>query len=380
MTEIKEWQKGYDLDYLLSIEKRYENYNKFAVSPFTQYKKHHIARDLYEQKLFVGGDIAYVLNTVKVASDINLYGNVVIGRKLPGDVVITKISGSLNSIHFLLETLTYANTWVYVWAEDEFWKHMLIKQGFQYIGGKVTTYGEIYGIYFRDKVGSLYQENRKHPEIDPVDLIGLKKITNIRKKIIADITTILTKLNVTFTNHYSNYNKNKSWSAISLRGYSSDWSFITKPIEMNQKWKYAHKDENYFMQDTKMYAHFPMVYEFLQYYFDGPIHRVRFMKLQPGGGELERHTDQVDPEAGNNLGQLARFHFPIITNPDVVFSVWTTEGIKEDVNMKTNEMWLLDTRHPHMVINGGTTERVHLVVDVVVTPKIKEMILNAGLE
>mgnify|MGYP003306674190 CR=1 FL=1 len=55
-----------------------------------------------------------------------------------------------------------------------------------------------------------------------------------------------------FTNHYSNYNKEKAWSAISLRGYSPDWRFITKPVEMNKKWQEEHKDEKFELQDTEL--------------------------------------------------------------------------------------------------------------------------------
>ncbi len=376
MTEIKAWQKGYDLDYLLSIEKRYENYNKFAVSPFTQYKKHHIARDLYEQKLFVGGDISYVLETVKVASNITMHGDVVIGRKIPGDVVVTKIAGSLNSIHFLLETLNYANTWVYVWAEDEFWKYMLIGEGFQYIGGKVTSHGEIYGIYFRNKEPSLYKEQRQHPEIHPVEKINIKKIADVRKRPIQDIVTIISKLDLQFANHYSNYNKNKAWSALSLRGYSPDWTFIENPDAMSKQWKEKHQGDNYFLQDTKIYSHFPVVYEVLQYFFDGPTHRVRFMKLQPGGGELERHTDQVDKQIGSAVGDIARFHFPIVTNENMIFSSWDWKGNLTTHNMKVGELWYLDIRKPHQAINNGEQERIHLVVDVEMTPKIQEMIVG----
>jgi hypothetical protein len=32
--------------------------------------------------------------------------------------------------------------------------------------------------------------------------------------------------------------------------------------------------------------------------------------------------------------------------------------------MSKNECWFLDTRKPHMAINGGDEERIHLVVDI----------------
>ena len=53
------------------------------------------------------------------------------------------------------------------------------------------------------------------------------------------------------------------------------------------------------------------------------------MNLAPGGGELERHTDQVDPDAGVNDAKLMRFHFPIVTNTDCYSSVNGTMKLKE---------------------------------------------------
>jgi hypothetical protein len=98
------------------------------------------------------------------------------------------------------------------------------------------------------------------------------------------------------------------------------------------------------------------------------------MRLAPGGGELTRHTDQVDPDAGNSLGALARLHFPLKTNKDVLFSTWNGDDQEERYHFGFGECWVIDTRKPHMAINGGSEERIHLVVDVIVTPKIEQMI------
>lgn len=381
VDELKDWQHGFDLDYLKQIETSYLHYNQFSVSPFSKYKKNDIARDLHEKALIIKDNYSYVWNKVKVPSSINLYGNVEIGRKLATDMVITKLIGTYEGIQVALDSFRYMNTWLYVWAEDIEWNSILNVNNFTYVGGKITTHGEIYSVWFRDtKTKTLFEDcelKRRHFDVDPVEMIGIKKVADVRKKTILDIAKVVSDLKLDFTNHYSNYNRDKAWSAISLRGYSNDWSFITKPIEMNDKWQQAHKNEDYFIQDTDIFNHFPMAYEMLQYFFDGPIHRVRFMKLKPGGGELQRHTDQVDPDAGNNLGQLARFHFPIITNPDMEFTSWTPQGDMIKTHMKVGEMWLLDTRKPHQAINNGTEDRTHLVVDAMVTPKIKEMILNA---
>jgi hypothetical protein len=38
-------------------------------------------------------------------------------------------------------------------------------------------------------------------------------------------------------------------------------------------------------------------------------------------------------------------------------------GVCHEVNMMVGECWYLDTRKRHRAINGGATERTHLVVD-----------------
>ena len=85
---------------------------------------------------------------------------------------------------------------------------------------------------------------------------------------------------------------------------------------MNKKWKEEHKDEHFEMQDTEWRKKFPLVEKLLSQ-FQTEIHRVRFMNLKPGGGELERHTDQVDPDIGIQDGRLMRVHIPIKTNVNV---------------------------------------------------------------
>ena len=40
------------------------------------------------------------------------------------------------------------------------------------------------------------------------------------------------------------------------------------------------------------------------------------------------------------------------------------DGAPEVTNMAVGEAWYLDTRKPHQAINGGDTDRIHLVVDV----------------
>ena len=176
-----------------------------------------------------------------------------------------------------------------------------------------------------------------------------------------------------FTNHYSNYNAKGSWSALSLRGYRSDPAFITKPIEMNKKWKAENPDSlEWQIEDTPLRAQFPEVENLLKQ-LPGEKHRIRFMRLKPKGGELRRHTDLVDPDQGIADGKLARIHIPIVTNDKVLFQNWDWDGNGDPINMKEAEAWYLDVRKPHRAVNGGEDYRIHLVIDVVSNPALREL-------
>jgi len=81
--------------------------------------------------------------------------------------------------------------------------------------------------------------------------------------------------------------------------------------------------------------------------------RVRLMRLRPGGHIL-RHSDPLHTIARG----LVRLHLPMLTNPDVRFTVNDVR-----VPLQAGEMWHVDVRFPHEVANLGSTMRVHLVMD-----------------
>lgn len=57
---------------------------------------------------------------------------------------------------------------------------------------------------------------------------------------------------------------------------------------------------------------------------------------------------------------IKRFHIPIITNNDTLFSV-----DDQHVNMKLGECWRVNNKLLHGVYNFGSTNRVHLMVDII---------------
>jgi hypothetical protein len=373
---MKPWQHSVELSTLKDIEQFYAPYNKFALSPFAKFKKNNIAEFLHKGVLKNLNGAYLVEEQVKVSSKITMLPKVVIGEKLKGDVTLSRLCGDSLVLLDALDLLEDKNCWLICFAGDKQIRKIAERCNFRYVGYKVSSFAEVFSVYFRD--AEMNFARREHPHVRLSEYVGMAKLCDVNVSRIEEILHQLNNLKrpVDFSNHYSNYNKKGAWSAFSLRGYSSDPLFIAKPAEMNAKWKAENKDTHYELQDTPLYKYFTEVRELLSF-LDGEVHRVRFMRLAPGGGELERHTDQVDPDAGNSLGALARLHFPLKTNKDVLFSTWDQNDEQKNYHFRFGECWVIDTRKPHKAINGGTEERIHLVVDTIVTPKLENLIINS---
>ena len=92
-VEMKDWQKGYQLDYLKEITAEYDKYNSYTDSPFAQFKKNNVADFLDKGSLRKAGDAWVNITEAKVRSKITMHGTgPIIGYKEPGDVVIQNIS------------------------------------------------------------------------------------------------------------------------------------------------------------------------------------------------------------------------------------------------------------------------------------------------
>ncbi len=385
-TEMKPWQRDYALDCLLDIEAIYHrHYNHRTSSPFEAVKKHIVAAELADGVLRVADDKswAYALSTTKVTTKMALFQNITIGQRRPGDRVLSKIaaswtdSGWLREFHRLTETPS--SLWIQVWANDVDAERELLKVA-QRVGSKVSTFGDVFAWYLIARESSgLFEQDYIYAADRVVDVADQHycAIAPLSVDVRASSAALAASLpSLSFANHYSNYNATDAWSALALRGYFPDPSRIEKPAEMNKKWHAKHGHEPSVLQDTVLRAQLPAVEAVLRAF---PVehdkwHRIRLMRLAPGGGELQRHTDQVDVDSGVGVGQLMRIHVPLITNPHVVFTVWNKNDAPINVNMPVGEAWMLDTRWPHRAINGGETERIHLVMDVVTTPTLLELL------
>lgn len=201
---------------------------------------------------------------------------------------------------------------------------------------------------------------------------------------IAPLVAALQRENPAFSDHYSTYNLRHSWSAIAFRGYGGRTDVIEKPAEMSKRWKAEHPDMmGWKLEDTPLREAVPEVEALLLWFAQFGVlrqdfHRVRIMRLKPGGGELARHADITDPDAGTAEGKIVRLHLPLVTNEKVIFQSWTLDGKMIERHFPAGKWFYLDTRKAHRAVNGGTTDRLHLVVDIPSTPSIREALPHAN--
>ncbi len=134
---------------------------------------------------------------------------------------------------------------------------------------------------------------------------------------------------------------------------------------MSKAWKEENPSAlNYSSGWTCISDRFPVTKKIVQERFYGSRpDRIRFMRLKKGNGELARHADITDREAGVQAGKVVRLHIPIETNPEVIFNSWSHKGEKRTLQMKAGSLWYLDVRKPHTAVNEGDQDRIHLVMD-----------------
>jgi hypothetical protein len=146
-----------------------------------------------------------------------------------------------------------------------------------------------------------------------------------------------------WTEHFVRQNYEGDWSAIPLRSMAGE----KHPIRMI----YSDPVATEFV-DTPFLDACPYFREVIAA-FACPVRSVRLMRLTPGS-VIKEHTDvDMGVESGS-----VRIHMPVTTNPDVEFLLNRVR-----VDMKEGQAWYLRLGDPHAVANRGTTDRVHLVLD-----------------
>jgi hypothetical protein len=112
-------------------------------------------------------------------------------------------------------------------------------------------------------------------------------------------------------------------------------------------------------EDTPLMECTPYIAELLRA-LKCPIRSVRLLRLPPGG-VIAEHRDTYH---GFEYGQL-RLHVPVVTSDAVETYVRDRRW-----HWRPGDLWYADFGSLHSVRNGGESARVHLVIDVLVTPHL----------
>ena len=169
---MKNWQHGFELDYLISIQDRYKEHNTYALGPFLEVKKNSIASALHEKKLLLTENGAISVAESKVKSPITMHGDTIIGHKQPGDITFSKITNFDQEIKDTVYANLGNNCWLFTWAEWQEANDFALENGFDYIGCKVCSFSEIQSVYYRDAINVL--EPREHPKLLGAETINIK--------------------------------------------------------------------------------------------------------------------------------------------------------------------------------------------------------------
>jgi len=279
---------------------------------------------------------------------------------LPGWTYIKHIAGEQKEklLTYLIENIK-TPLLIEIFDEDSQVRELVERLGFQYITTKIAASSDLKGVYSRNVDVKYKLQDGEDINIKEIsnEFLSLEELEQIRKEL-QNFTS--------WADHYSSYNKRQSWSAFAIRGYdAADPNFIIKPNEMSQKWKQENPQRLKEKSEwTVAIDKFPVTKHIVEAKFGGSLpDRVRFMRLTKGKGELSRHADITDREAGVQPGKVVRLHIPIYTNPKVIFNSWTHKGERAIVNMSEGSLWFLDVRKPHTAVNNGEEDRVHLVMD-----------------
>ena len=155
-------------------------------------------------------------------------------------------------------------------------------------------------------------------------------------------------------NHYNDSAHQKRWACLPLRSLGGSPQDILA------------KSEGNFM-DTPLLAQCPAFQQVLAR-FECQTTAVRLMTLAAGGRILP-HTD---PGGGFEDG-MARLHIPIMTDPRVVFHI---DG--ESIHFSAGHTWYMNANCTHAVDNDSEIERVHLVIDCLPNPWLRQVFIDAG--
>lgn len=288
--------------------------------------------------------------------------------------------GSLVLTHLAVEagaTLPDLSAWDYVYAylDDAWTVEQLRLQGRESRAVRVSAASEIIGCFGRSGSGYTYPPE----EAATFTRIPFEVEQDLRVQIRHEVAAV-SEWHDDFP-----YYSDGSWDAVSLRGFDPDPRIGVKPREMGKNWwkDNQHVDPDAPAEWTAIVDRMPATMSLIRSVpWWKKLERVRLLRMQGRDGRegnLGRHTDIGDPDAGVSDGQIARFHLPIVTHPKVSMTCWGVNGRPMTGHLNAWNLWYLDARKPHSVTNASGQDRIHLVVDVFVDEDVREQI-RAGTD
>ena len=157
--------------------------------------------------------------------------------------------------------------------------------------------------------------------------------------------------------HFNQRDYEGEWSSLSLRSASGRVDDI---VPFRQSGGY---------QDTEIMAACPYLREAVET-FAFPKKAVRLLRLHAGS----RVREHVDRDLGLKDGEV-RIHVPVITNDHVEFVVSNRR-----LMLREGESWYVDFSQPHRIFNGGSEDRIHLIIDGTLNPWTEELLIRSHRE
>ena len=379
------WALGYDLAFLKQVASIFaRDFKPHTYGAFGLPKERDIANALKDESLVWlksdSGTIAAaaIFKIAKSTSKQSDFAQRTITIK-PGDLQIKSAAGDPHSLLTLLQRLlAKAGTrpaWLELHAENELACKVANDLGFLLAATKVSASSDIKSLYL---LNDSPLERLSRIALNQADYPALKLLgIGATPDQIQSCLTEINSYNPSWEQHYSSYNKRQSWTAIALQGFDpADPQFIIKPGEMSKAWKQENPHRlTSTCAPTPAAKALPTVWELAQS-IPGKLERVRLMRLRASNGELTRHADITDRDAGTANGRIARFHIPLQTAPGCLFSGWELSGNQVQLHFPAGSLFYLDIRKPHAVKNTSQVNRIHLVVDVACNAQTREP-LNA---
>lgn len=383
------WSRGYDLERLRQIRALFARYEPYSFGRFSLPNEAAIAQMLDEEQIsFLMLDETEPLGiAISHIASRDSYRTDFAGRRfriMKGDAVFSHITwqGEIpdQSVEDLIAIAGNRSAWAQIHTEDRPRIQALQRRGFEAVGSRISASSEMLSIMLRSNRPGL----RLPGPLQPQDQATLTQLSSscVAPDEISQIMSEIAALQPQWANHYSSYNEAKSWSAISLRGFSDDPAFIIKPSEMSRKWKQENAEMlSAPVRSTIAWESLPSIVALLARLgiTEENSQRIRLMRVRAGDGRLSRHADITDPEAGASAGSVARLHIPLVSDPTCRFHAWGLDGSEMTAHLRTGSLWYLDTRKPHAVSNiGAPNDRIHLVADAIVDARLASWIAEAS--